>query len=144
MLQSFLEGRDVDCPGCGYNLRDLQTDRCPECGEELLLRVGLLEPRQGASIAGLIGLAAGAGLNGLILGFSLVRIVIFHDPLWDNFYRFVVVNLAGLLIEGFGILTWLGAWRRIRRLPSSTRFLLVTVCWILTLVDLLVFSWLIN
>ena len=60
-LRAFLAGRDVECPGCGYNLRDLGGSRCPECGDELVLRVGLAEPRQGALIAGLIGLAAGAG-----------------------------------------------------------------------------------
>jgi uncharacterized membrane protein YdjX (TVP38/TMEM64 family) len=34
-LGAALRGRDVPCPGCGYNLRDLTGDRCPECGIEL-------------------------------------------------------------------------------------------------------------
>jgi hypothetical protein len=27
------------CPGCGYNVRNLTSDRCPECGEQLQHRV---------------------------------------------------------------------------------------------------------
>jgi hypothetical protein len=140
LLQQFLEGRDVGCPGCGYNLRDLQTDRCPECGEELSLRVGLLEPKQGASIAGLIGLAAGAGMNGLLLGYLLIRIAIFRDPYGRFMYRFGGLNLAGLLVEGLAILIWLRAWRWIRKLSGSAKLLLVVGCWILTLADIVVFS----
>jgi hypothetical protein len=30
-LAAFLADRDVPCPGCGYNLRGLPSDRCPEC-----------------------------------------------------------------------------------------------------------------
>src|SRR5688572_24753805 len=32
LLRAFLAGRDVSCPNCEYNLRDLAGDRCPECG----------------------------------------------------------------------------------------------------------------
>jgi predicted amidophosphoribosyltransferase len=45
-LTAFLAGRDQPCPQCQYNLRDLQGTRCPECGEELALRVNIAEPRQ--------------------------------------------------------------------------------------------------
>lgn len=36
-LQVFLASRDVACPHCHYNLRDLNSSRCPECGFELTL-----------------------------------------------------------------------------------------------------------
>jgi DNA-directed RNA polymerase subunit RPC12/RpoP len=39
-LVAFLAGRTVPCPRCGYDLRDIQTARCPECGEPLVLKVG--------------------------------------------------------------------------------------------------------
>src|SRR6185369_3667260 len=67
MLHSFLAERDAACPGCGYNLRNLQGNRCPECGDELTLRVNLVEPKLGAFITGLVGLSAGAGFNGMML-----------------------------------------------------------------------------
>ncbi len=44
-LLSFLDDRDVDCPLCGYNLRDLTRPQCPECRQELLLTVGVTRPK---------------------------------------------------------------------------------------------------
>lgn len=35
LLRRFLADRDVPCPHCEYNLRGLETDRCPECGGPL-------------------------------------------------------------------------------------------------------------
>jgi hypothetical protein len=43
-LIEYLRDRDEACPVCLYNLRDLQTDRCPECGMFLVLRVVAVEP----------------------------------------------------------------------------------------------------
>lgn len=40
----YLQGRDVPCPACGYNLRDLGGARCPECGRDLKPSVGTVEP----------------------------------------------------------------------------------------------------
>src|SRR5437016_1347309 len=98
LLQTFLADRDVPCPQCGYNLRDLRGSRCPECGEDLVLRVTVAEPRQAALIAGLVGLSAGAGLNGLLLvymGVQLLRENLWSDP---GLTRFGVINGGGLLV----------------------------------------------
>lgn len=35
MLREFLRDRDVACPHCGYNLRNLEQANCPECGNTL-------------------------------------------------------------------------------------------------------------
>ncbi len=45
LLSMFLHGRDVPCPLCGYNLRDLTQQQCPECRHELLLTVGVAKLR---------------------------------------------------------------------------------------------------
>jgi hypothetical protein len=50
-LLEFLRGRDAPCPGCGYNLRDLQRSVCPECRHDLVLAVGLGRPRLGWLLA---------------------------------------------------------------------------------------------
>ena len=40
MLVTFLRERDVPCPCCGYNVRNLTKPVCPECEEPLVLKVG--------------------------------------------------------------------------------------------------------
>jgi len=141
-LRTFLAGRDVACPACGYNLRDLGAARCPECGEELVLQVGLAEPRQAALIAGLIGLAAGAGLNGLLLGYFVIRQALMGDIYIGA--PFFAVNVWGLLVEATALILWLRFWRVVRRRSRAAKVVFVAGCWMLTLVNLLIFSVLIR
>ena len=37
VLVGYLAGRDAPCPRCGYNLRGVESSRCPECGGALEL-----------------------------------------------------------------------------------------------------------
>lgn len=39
VLRQFLADRDVPCPHCGYNLRGLQAEVCPECKHDLHLKL---------------------------------------------------------------------------------------------------------
>lgn len=50
-LIEFLHDRDAPCPLCGYNLRNLSTDVCPECRHELRLTVGVHHVRFGWFLA---------------------------------------------------------------------------------------------
>ncbi|MBX3315521.1 MAG: hypothetical protein KF902_01510 [Phycisphaeraceae bacterium] len=34
-LATYLADRDVRCPSCGYNLRNLASSNCPQCGTSL-------------------------------------------------------------------------------------------------------------
>jgi hypothetical protein len=43
LLLTYLQTHDAPCPLCKYNLRNLSTPRCPECGRPLKLTVGLVE-----------------------------------------------------------------------------------------------------
>ena len=100
-LIEFLGQRDVPCPLCGYNLRQLRSARCPECGRELELRVGLSEPRQGAWVTAQIAIAAAAGVGGLAIVATIM-----HG--WPNvsrrqwlfnicfFYYMLAIPLAGM------------------------------------------------
>jgi hypothetical protein len=140
-LIAYLAGRDVLCPQCDYNLRDLRAARCPECGEELVLRVNLAEPKQRLLIAGLVSLSAGAGLNGLLIIYFLIH-VIFHRGDW--WLQFLVVNGIGLIVEGGMLAVWLWQWRRIRRMTLATRIRLTIACFALTIANLVLFSVKIN
>jgi hypothetical protein len=136
ILLKFLADRDVPCPQCGYNLRNLVSDVCPECGERLALGVRMVEPRQAAMLAGLIGLSSGAGLNGLLLIYGLIRFV----PRDRMMYRFMGINAAGLIALGLLIFLWLRYWRWIRARQASVRLVLAGACWLASLVDLIVFT----
>ena len=46
-LVAFLCDRSAPCPRCHYDLRDIKTSKCPECGEALVLKVGAAQARFG-------------------------------------------------------------------------------------------------
>src|SRR4030095_829738 len=71
-LVRYVSDRDVFCPLCGYNLRRLTRARCPECGRELRLSVGLTEPYLRAWVV-LAAAACGAGGTGLFFCLMVIR-----------------------------------------------------------------------
>jgi hypothetical protein len=72
-LRHYLAQYDAPCPGCGYNLRGLTGDTCPECGDALRLgvvgsgRSGRARWKVWAAHPVALVLAATVGL-GLLLG----------------------------------------------------------------------------
>ena len=138
-LVLFLRGRDVSCPGCGYNLRDLASDRCPECGQELEVGLRLVEPRQGPLIAGLVGLAAGAGLGGLLLIYALIMTFLMGASTSGE-GRFFAINSVGFVAHGIVLLLWVRNWGRIRRASPVLRRTMVLVCWAMPLAFVVVFA----
>jgi hypothetical protein len=44
ILRAWLNGRDIPCPCCKYNLRGLTSGRCPECGSPLKLSITAQAP----------------------------------------------------------------------------------------------------
>jgi len=73
LLREFLAERDTPCPRCAYNIRALTGSGCPECGSDLELRVGLVEPRLGAYIALLVACCLGFGASALLGMVALVE-----------------------------------------------------------------------
>lgn len=69
---AFLAGRSAPCPKCGYDLKDIQTPRCPECAEPLVLRVGSPRARFGWLI---VAIAPGC-FSGVAAVFVLVPITL--------------------------------------------------------------------
>ena len=131
MLTTFLSDHDTECPGCGYNLRALTGTRCPECNQELVLRVGLAEPRLGAYLGAVCGLLAGIGLAMLILSlagyFSLTQ---GSPPRREAWPIFGIPSVA-LIVLG-AMLTYLlgqSGRARFRRASMKTQVLLIAGCW---------------
>lgn len=144
LLREFLADRDEQCPSCGYNLRNLHHDRCPECAQELILRVNLREPRLGGYVAGVAALAAGAGFSGLLILYIMLT-VLFRGR-WGGGppIGFVAVTGGGFLIESIALAFWLSRGREIRRLESPKRIALVAGCFALTIANLVVFTLSVN
>ncbi len=67
---AFLKGRSAPCPRCAYDLRNIQSATCPECGERLELKVGSARPRFGWLV---IAMAPGC-FSGVAACFVLVPI----------------------------------------------------------------------
>jgi len=137
LLRLYLADRDVPCPQCNYNLRNLTGNVCPECGEEIALRVYFVEPRQAAPLAGLITLSAGAGLNGLLLIYWMFVIWRFGQRSNRIADKFFLVNFFGALALGICMVIWLRCWGYIRR--SQGRWWLFGASVVLTLLDLVIF-----
>jgi hypothetical protein len=129
LLREFLELTDEPCPACGYSLRGLQAGACPECGERLSLRIGLVEPRLGLYLTGLVGLACGLGFNGMILAWWMYELLFTDFPMGlEDAWTLV----PGVLACGCALGGWL-FWRGpVRRAPASIRFLLVAACWLVS------------
>lgn len=68
---AYLKGRSAPCPRCGYNLRDIPSAKCPECGEPLVLKVG--SPR--GQFGWLVVAMAPGCFSGVAATFVLVPIV---------------------------------------------------------------------
>jgi hypothetical protein len=112
LLRAFLAERDLPCPLCGYNLRALTAEKCPECGSEVEITVGLTEPRMAAFIAGVVGLASGVGFNTLML-FWVAWMWVIDGRRGPRLQEFLPL-LIGLAVMSVALMLWLNRRRRIR------------------------------
>jgi hypothetical protein len=75
LLRQFVEGRDVPCPSCGYNLRNTTSTRCPECGTTLTLNVNARRAKLGAAFWAILAAAGPLGLYLTGLGMAIYSVV---------------------------------------------------------------------
>lgn len=129
LLPTYLATRDEPCPSCGYNLRALKTDRCPECNQQLVLRVGLAEPRMGAFITGLVGLAMGFGF--CVIFASSYAICRLSEPYSIGIdWRHLWPTATGSFVLGTALLCWL-CWRRtMNRMSPPLYWVLAAMCFL--------------
>lgn len=130
-LRAFLADRDAPCPNCGYNLRALTAENCPECNAALELRVGLVEPRLGAFLCGAIGLGAGIGFSWLILGFFLWE-KLFNRRWGGPPWRECVPLLVSAVALAAGLALWVRTRQRQRNLSPAWHWALGSMCWVAT------------
>ena len=126
-LREFVSGRDVPCPTCSYNLRDLTSAVCPECGEALAVRLQAEHPRVSVLVLGLLPLAMALGFFAMgtliIVGVSLY----FGD--WPPIEFWITLPFCAAICLAATV-AWLKAWRKIRRWPDGLRSVAIVACWV--------------
>lgn len=114
MLREVLASRDLFCPGCGYNLRGLQSDRCPECSREISASVSLVE-RETISRGMLIGAVLGATMFEASLAWFALEVLglrwWWQNPAWydSHWLASVILLVLGAALAILGLLALL-AW----------------------------------
>lgn len=142
-LAAYLAERDEACPSCGYNLRGLASDRCPECMTELVLRVAMAEPRLGLFLSTVVAWSLGAGFSLLLLVYLLVVMVMTPRSL-PPMDEFLVTPVGGTLLEGGAVVLLIVHQRRVRRWPLTKRVALLVAGAVCTLANVCVFAWLVR
>lgn len=106
LLVDYLAGGDVACPRCGYNLRDLTGEACPECGVKLsveMLNAALVVERPvnvGAfarKVLGTVAVVIGAVVCGAVV-FGVVEWV--RVAVMPGWLMLLVVAVPGVVIAG--------------------------------------------
>lgn len=129
----WLRERDVECPLCKYNLRNLKEPRCPECGQKLRLGVHLVEPFLKAWILCCVPSCLVAGI-GLLL---LTALVAKGDAPMEDFWgvTFCVISLGMVPAALFILLLR----RRFLKLNHFAQWLMANIAWIILITDLVMF-----
>lgn len=131
-LQRFLEDRDIPCPGCGYSLRGLHGDRCPECNRLLRLAVAAVDAGVGPLIAAALGLgSSGAAAVALLAVVACLCISEMDLPRNDEFVVLVLAPGVIVAVSGAGVLALASRTIRSRflRKPRPTQAWLAVACW---------------
>jgi len=123
LLLRFLCDNDVPCPVCGYNLRNLTHDVCPECGQQIALKVGAVSPRFGAFLLFLAPLIMAAGVT-LLLSITML---LYRPPPTEDWGWWLIEALG---FVGAVIAIW-NYWKRTAFLRQCKRnqFGLVGLSW---------------
>lgn len=124
-LAAHLQRRDIRCKKCDYNLRDLLTNRCPECGTTYMLAGGTpfsdIDPadlhrfkkycsRCGYDATGLTSSRCPeCGADSQAFPRTFVRPRTLEEKIARGTFTRVAAlgHFLGLLATGFGVLSWL-------------------------------------
>jgi hypothetical protein len=127
LLLSYVRERDVPCPRCGYNLRNLTTPVCPECRENLRLCVGVQRVRYEWLIATLApGIFSGIAAMLLLIPIAIESFRGVGAVPWQP----IVIDLTGWLSAACAIGLFVSR-ERFLRLPIASQKAWAAIAWAL-------------
>jgi len=118
LLRLYLDGRNIACPKCGYNLRGCVGKVCPECGTGLVLHLQPVLRLPVSYSLGVTGLASGVVLGAVGALFGLTR-----GPLH------AVPGLLAVLVCVPALLLWDKTYFRVRRRSREALPYLIWTAW---------------
>ncbi|HVP72416.1 MAG TPA: hypothetical protein VMS30_01670 [Phycisphaerales bacterium] len=125
LLLQYLHERDVQCPRCGYNLRNLTQPVCPECREPLALKVGV----QRLALAPLLVALAPGGFCAVAVGIFIVMSAIFGPPSMTRDAE-VWLTMAFIAVSAAVAIVLACTNRWFMRLNTSTQIGMAAVIWV--------------
>ena len=127
MLLDFVRDRDVACPSCGYNVRNLTKPVCPECEEPLVLKVG----GKTYPVRWLLATVAPGIFTGVTAGVMAVTLLIMGPP---NFVSLGVIFTGIFFIASAALAVVLIIWnKRFIRQPQPRQIMWAVLLWVIHL-----------
>lgn len=123
LLLTFVRERDVPCPRCGYNIRNLTQPVCPECHEELKLKVGVAKLK----LHWLLLTLAPGTFCAIMMGVFLTMVLVLGPPGGMGVEGIMVMSFIGLS----GFLTVIGGryYRRFLRMSDQAQITWALLVW---------------
>jgi hypothetical protein len=134
LLLKFVRTLASPCPICRRSLAGMEADRCPHCGEDLVLDVAMSDPCTRHLVLGAVGLGVGFGFCTSLAAILMVQILNypnFAGSAAPDLLRFLPLFL-GVPVLGVALIVWIRSRRRIRSASGRRRWLGVLACWLLT------------
>ncbi len=133
MLVTFLRERDVPCPRCSYNLRNLTKPICPECQEPLVLKVG----GRTYPIRWLLATVAPGICTGITAGVMAVIFLIVGPP---PFLPLAAILTGWFFVTSAAVAGAIILWsRRFIRQPQPRQVMWAVLLWVIHLCAFFIF-----
>ncbi len=139
ILRQFLEAEDVTCPVCRYQLRNLEGDRCPECGKTLRLHLRPADDHLRRFILACVAASIGFGFFGILVLISVIGMLVEDNIIWPPPLSFYLA-IAFAVIEGAALVVLLCNSTRFARARAVRQRALALLCWTVTVLLVAAFA----
>ncbi|MCZ6652369.1 MAG: hypothetical protein O7D91_05010 [Planctomycetota bacterium] len=126
LLLEYLRANDAPCPLCGYNLHQLTTTKCPECGRPFQLGIESVSPFFAHYLGFLAPFVIGAGL-----GFVFLCLIFAWGPP-GSWGIFIVIAAGG--VDVMLLAHWYRKRVNFHRRPDEEKRKLILAAWLIHVV----------